>query len=224
MASRRHQKLYGREREVRALLDSFERVASGRVEAVLKVRHAGVGKTALVAIYEPVTRRRGYFASGKFDQLRRDVLFAGWSRLGSQQLLTERGCARRRRAIQSAAAPNGRLLLDVPPALELIIGPQPQVAELEGVESRPLQDGVPELLSCSARSSAGRSACAARLVPRRHAVGGSGEPQPRDHDPVGADDGITAAHRSRRDEEIAPTHPFMLAVDEQVGSACRWRR
>jgi predicted ATPase/serine/threonine protein kinase/signal transduction histidine kinase len=136
------QKLYGRDPEVRALLQSFERVAAGSVETVLVSGHGGIGKTALVQeIYEPVTRRRGYFAAGKFDQLRRDIPFSGL--VGAledlvQQLLTEGEAELEhwRRAIQAAVAPNGRLLTDVVPTLELIIGPQPAVAELDTVESQ----------------------------------------------------------------------------------------
>ena len=136
------QKLYGREAEVRALLGSFERVAKGRVETVLVAGHAGVGKTALVQeLYEPVTRRRGYFAAGKFDQLRRDIPFSGLVNALQdlvQQLLTESEdtLAHWRDAIQAAVAPNGGLLVNVLPALELIIGPQPPVAQLDPVASQ----------------------------------------------------------------------------------------
>jgi hypothetical protein len=136
------QKLYGRSTNVDALLASFERVAKGCVEAVLVSGHAGVGKTALVQeIYEPVTRRRGYFAAGKFDQLRRDIPFSGLVNALQdlvQQLLTEDegALADWRRAIQAAVAPNGRLLLDVLPALELIIGPQPSVPPLDAVAAQ----------------------------------------------------------------------------------------
>ena len=34
--------------------------------------YSGIGKTALVReIYKPITRQRGYFISGKFDQIHR---------------------------------------------------------------------------------------------------------------------------------------------------------
>src|SRR5690606_38291402 len=71
------QRLYGRDAETRVLLDTFARVAAGGVEAVLVAGGAGVGKTSLVQeIHQPITARRGYFATGKFDQLQRDIPFS----------------------------------------------------------------------------------------------------------------------------------------------------
>jgi len=63
------QKLYGREREVDALMEAFERVAAGHTEVILVAGYSGIGKTSLVSeIHTPILRQRGYFVSGKFDQ------------------------------------------------------------------------------------------------------------------------------------------------------------
>jgi serine/threonine protein kinase len=124
------QKLYGRSAETQVLLQSFERVARGGVEAVMVSGQAGIGKTSLVQeIYQPITRRRGYFVAGKFDQLQQNVPFSALVTALQdlvQQLLTEseEAIASWRRAISDAVQPNGQLILDVVPALELIIGPQ----------------------------------------------------------------------------------------------------
>src|SRR5690606_32460743 len=87
------QRLYGRSAESKTLADAFDRVASGGVEAVLVAGPAGIGKSALVReLHEPIAARRGYFAAGKFDQLRRNVPLNGLvSALQAlvQQLLTE---------------------------------------------------------------------------------------------------------------------------------------
>jgi len=136
------QKLYGRSAETQVLLQSFERVARGSVEAVMVAGQAGIGKTTLVQeIYQPITLRRGYFIAGKFDQLQQNVPFSALvTALHDlvQQLLTEseEQIAAWRRAIVEAVHPNGQLMVDVVPALELIIGKQPRVAELEAFEAQ----------------------------------------------------------------------------------------
>jgi predicted ATPase/GAF domain-containing protein/tRNA A-37 threonylcarbamoyl transferase component Bud32 len=136
------QRLYGRAAETQVLLESFERVARGSVEAVTISGQTGIGKTSLVQeIYQPITRRRGYFVAGKFDQLRQNVPFSALVAAFQdlvQQLLTEseEAIAGWRRAIHEAVHPNGQLIVDVVPALELIIGPQPRVQELEAFEAQ----------------------------------------------------------------------------------------
>ena len=136
------QKLYGRGGETGVLLASFERVAGGGVETVTIAGQPGIGKTSLVQeIYQPITRRRGYFVSGKFDLLQQNVPFSALVTALQdlvQQLLTEgeEEIATWREAIHAAVHPNGQLIVDVVPALELIIGPQPRVQELEALEAQ----------------------------------------------------------------------------------------
>ena len=136
------QKLYGRSAETQILLQSFERVARGAVEAVMVAGQAGIGKTTLVQeIYQPITLRRGYFIAGKFDQLQQNVPFSALvTALHDlvQQLLTEseEQIEGWRRAIVEAVSPNGQLMVDVVPALELIIGKQPRVVELDAFEAQ----------------------------------------------------------------------------------------
>jgi predicted ATPase len=67
-------RLYGREDDTAQLLAAFERVADGASEVLLVSGDPGVGKSALVKeLYRPVTSRRGFFVSGKFDQFQRDT-------------------------------------------------------------------------------------------------------------------------------------------------------
>src|SRR6202044_2239551 len=69
------EKLYGREREIDALLDAFDRVvARGAPEFVLVSGYSGVGKSSVVnELHKALVPRRGLFASGKFDQYKRDI-------------------------------------------------------------------------------------------------------------------------------------------------------
>lgn len=76
------QKLYGREAEIATLLTAFQRVAtadknSSHTELMLVTGYSGMGKTTLVReIYQPITEKRGFFISGKFDQFQRDTPYA----------------------------------------------------------------------------------------------------------------------------------------------------
>src|SRR6476620_8296266 len=55
------EKLYGRETEVRTLLDAFDRVANGTSELMLVAGFSGIGKTAVVnEVHKPIVRQRGY--------------------------------------------------------------------------------------------------------------------------------------------------------------------
>src|SRR5271165_3767136 len=64
------EKLYGRKREIAALLASFERVvATGVPELVLVSGYPGIGKSSVVnELYKALASTSGLFASGKFDQ------------------------------------------------------------------------------------------------------------------------------------------------------------
>jgi predicted ATPase/signal transduction histidine kinase len=135
-------KLYGREQEVAKLLSAFERVIQGGPPELLLVSgYSGIGKSALIyEVYKPVTQHRGYFAAGKFDQFQRSVPYRAVSQVLAdlvEQVQTEdkEAVARWRENIQKAIAPNGKLLTDLVPELELLIGPQPDVAVLEPSES-----------------------------------------------------------------------------------------
>ncbi len=134
--------LYGRRAELEVLAGAFDRVAAGAVEAVLISGPSGVGKTSVVReLFPLITRERGYYLSGKFDQLGGDApypaLVAAFDGL-IHQLLTESEdalagwCER----ITAAIAPNGRIVVDALPALERIIGPQPPVVALDAAATQ----------------------------------------------------------------------------------------
>ncbi len=134
-------KLYGRRKEVQALMESFARIEKGDKELFLVSGYSGIGKTSLInEIYKPVTRKQGYFISGKFDQFQREVPYAAFSAAFGQlarQILS--GSAQElehwRRVILAAVGSNGRVVTDVIPELEAVIGRQPPVPDLGPLES-----------------------------------------------------------------------------------------
>jgi PAS domain S-box-containing protein len=131
------ERLYGRDREIETLMAAFDRVvAGGAPELVLVSGYSGIGKSSLVnELHKVLVPSRGLFASGKFDQYKRDIPYAtlvqafqGLVRplLGKQ----EEEIADWREKIQQALGANGQLILSLVPELELIVGPQAEVAPL----------------------------------------------------------------------------------------------
>ncbi len=135
-------KLYGRSGEMATLLAAFERAAAGSQEFMLVAGSAGVGKSALVAeMHKPITEKRGYFISGKFDQYQQHTPYAAFSQAFNELadlLLTEREVTLQqwRDKILAAVGSNGAVLTEIIPHLEQVIGPQPAVTHLSGPESR----------------------------------------------------------------------------------------
>ncbi|WP_445240858.1 ATP-binding protein [Microcoleus vaginatus] len=129
------QKLYGREQEIEILLTAFERVTS-QSELMLVSGYSGIGKSALVQeLYKPVTEKRGYFISGKFDQYQRNIPYSAivtaFQKLINQLLSeTEAQLQEWREKLQAALGNNGQVIVEVIPEVELIIGKQPAVPDL----------------------------------------------------------------------------------------------
>ena len=131
------EKLYGREREVEMLLAAFDRiVASGTPELVLVSGYSGVGKSSVVnELHKVLVPPRGLFASGKFDQYKRDIPYSTLAQ-GFQNLIrpilakSDTELASWRGALQEALGPNARLVVDLVPELKLITGEPPPAPEV----------------------------------------------------------------------------------------------
>src|SRR5712671_1675897 len=72
------EKLYGRSREIETLLACFDRIVNdGAVELVLVSGYSGIGKSSVVnELHKVLVPPRGLFASGKFDQYKRDIPYS----------------------------------------------------------------------------------------------------------------------------------------------------
>ena len=126
------EKLYGQRTRSRCLLASFDRVVTGgRPELVLVSGYSGIGKSAIVnELHKPLVPPRGLFASGKFDQYKRDIPYATLAQAFQSLIRTllskgEEELAKWRDAIREAIEPNGLLIVDLVPELKHIIGEQP---------------------------------------------------------------------------------------------------
>src|SRR4028118_351652 len=112
-----------------------------RSEMMLIAGYSGIGKSAMVKILDkPITRRRGYFIWGKFDQYKRTIPYSAVVSAFSElvrQLLTESEAqlAVWREKLRTSFGQNGQIIIDVIPEVELIVGAQSPVAELGPTES-----------------------------------------------------------------------------------------
>src|SRR6266403_1610708 len=131
------EKLYGRAREIETLLACFDRIVnSGAAELVLVSGYSGIGKSSVVnELHKVLVQRRGLFASGKFDQYKRDIPYSTLAQ-AFQSLIrpllgkSDPELAGWREVFREALGPNGRLIIDLVPEVKLIVGDQPPVPEL----------------------------------------------------------------------------------------------
>jgi predicted ATPase/signal transduction histidine kinase len=130
------EKLYGREPEIEILLSAFDRVRTNRLpEFVLLSGYAGVGKSSVVhEMHKHLIPRHGLFASGKFDQYKKDIpyvtLAQAFQTLIHQILGKSDGEVKQwRSALREAVGRDGQLIASLIPELELVIGSQPAASE-----------------------------------------------------------------------------------------------
>ncbi|MBW4428866.1 MAG: AAA family ATPase [Nostoc desertorum CM1-VF14] len=113
-----------------------------QVEMMLVSGYAGIGKSALVQeIYRPITQKRGYFISGKFDQFQCNIPYSAIADALQklvQQLLSEpdEEVQQWRSRLLTALGSNGQLIVDVIPEVELIVGKQPPLPEVGATEAQ----------------------------------------------------------------------------------------
>ncbi len=127
-------RVYGRDIEMAMLIDEYERVRRGGLGITMLSGYSGIGKTRLVnELKKYVLRKGGRFISGRYDQFQQDIPYSGLLQAFAeliQQILTEPAdrIEKWRQKIASRLGANARLLTEVIPDLELIIGKQPSLA------------------------------------------------------------------------------------------------
>ncbi|HEY9705163.1 MAG TPA: AAA family ATPase, partial [Allocoleopsis sp.] len=138
------QKLYGREEEIQTLLSAFKRIITNnnnQQEIMLLLGDSGLGKSALIQeMYKMIMGEKGYFVSGKFAQYQRNIpysaLINALQELVKQILIeNETKLKEWKTKILQALGQQGSIIIDVIPEVELIIGIQPSVPELDPKET-----------------------------------------------------------------------------------------
>lgn len=210
------QKLYGREQETTDLLAAFHRVGQGASELVTVSGFSGIGKSSLVGeLQRPILRRRGYFATGKFDQFKRETPYGAVAQamrhLCRDLLLepSERLAAFRDRLVGTLGADVSALAAHVP-----------EIERVTGIDAPPQPVAGPEAQD--------RLFAAFR---RFFGVFGSfGHPvvvflddlQWADPRSLALLEFLTTSHDLRmvlvvasyRDNEVYPTHPLVLTLEQ----------
>ena len=136
------QKLYGRDAQISRLLEAFDSVSQGHKDIVFVSGYSGIGKTSLIKeLYKPITRQRGYFISGKYDQLQRTEPYSAF--IGAFQDLMHRLLTEPQERLHAlkevfieALGNNAQVIIDVIPTLGLIMGPQAPAPMLMPQESQ----------------------------------------------------------------------------------------
>jgi PAS domain S-box-containing protein len=137
------ERLYGREHEIDTLLAAFENVlASGTPGLVLISGYSGIGKSSVVnELHKALVPQRGLFASGKFDQYKRDIPYATLAQALRSLVLTilsqsDTELAHWRDSLRDAVGANGQLIVNLVPEVELVIGKPPQISDLSLQDSQ----------------------------------------------------------------------------------------
>ena len=137
------EKLYGREHEIGTLLGAFDRVvANDATELVLVSGYSGIGKSSVVKeLHKALVPPHGLFASGKFDQYTRDIPYATLAQAFRSLVRpflgeSEAEVRQWRDSLSEALGPNGQLIVNLIPELELVMGKQPPVADLPPQDAR----------------------------------------------------------------------------------------
>jgi predicted ATPase/signal transduction histidine kinase len=137
------QTVYGREAECTLLRSAFERVATtGRPELVWLSGPSGIGKSAVVyELRRPIIRRQSFFIAAKFERGKREIPYLAVIRAFRELTLdilagSADEIATWRDRIIDALGPYGRLIIDILPELELVIGLQPEPPELPLAEAQ----------------------------------------------------------------------------------------
>jgi len=134
--------LYGRTTDLNQLISSFEQIAGGRKVLMSVVGPSGIGKSCFVReLSKPLLVKRGFFIEGKFDQLDRSTPYSCFisaiKDLIAQILgLDDSRIAKWKETILQAVGQNGKLITDVIPELEPIIGPQSEMQISSATETK----------------------------------------------------------------------------------------
>lgn len=135
-------KLYGREKEIAFLNDLFESCSKSHKKTLLVSGYSGSGKSALVeGLNHHVSNYKGIFIEGKFDQISSDTPYSTFVQAFNElaQLILAGDNifqAKWKKKITEAIGNSGKILTQFMPGLESLIGKQPDVTDLKGIEAR----------------------------------------------------------------------------------------
>lgn len=131
------QKLYGRKNELETLSGVYSSVCEGHFEAVAIRGLHGAGKSTLVHEFNrSALDQTTFFMVGRFQESTRNIPYSGFIQALSQfiEILLNQSSENLnifRETILQALGPQSRVLIDVVPELELVLGAQPPLPSLD---------------------------------------------------------------------------------------------
>lgn len=135
-------KMVGRNKEAQTVLQQYDLVTHGSFASVFISGLPGIGKTRLIQeLQRPLVENRGYFTSGKFDQYQKNIPYSSLLqalRNLIRTLLTESDTRVElwKERILETLGSQGRVICDVIPELNVLVGQQPECVVLPPVEAR----------------------------------------------------------------------------------------
>jgi predicted ATPase/transcriptional regulator with GAF, ATPase, and Fis domain len=136
------ERLYGRDAELEALTMAFDAARDGEKGLLLVSGYSGVGKTSFISeLSRPIARQRGYFVTGKFDQVARNIPYGALIQafralIGLVLAESEEQLARIRQRLSKELGANGGVIAEVIPEIEFVIGKQAPPKPLDPTETQ----------------------------------------------------------------------------------------
>lgn len=136
-------KMVGRTAEAKHVLDEYAQVVAGKgFHSAFISGLPGIGKTRLIQeLQQPLVENKGYFTSGKFDQYQKNIPYSSLIQAFRNLIrtfLTESDARvdEWKQQILVAVGNQGKVITDVIPELNTLLGQQPEVIDLPPVEAR----------------------------------------------------------------------------------------
>jgi predicted ATPase/class 3 adenylate cyclase/tRNA A-37 threonylcarbamoyl transferase component Bud32 len=134
--------LYGRDAEINFINSLFEKCVIGEKSTLLVCGYSGCGKTALVeALKNTSSHRKGIFIKGKFDQISSNTPYSSFIQAFNELTrIIMAGNAefqmKWKQKITEAIGNPGKILSQFMPGMENLIGKQPEIPDLKGLEAQ----------------------------------------------------------------------------------------
>ena len=134
------QKIYGREKELKMLEESFTKSIKDSSQIVLVSGEAGTGKTSFVnELHRYVSKEKGYFIRGKYNQYNENIPYSAIIQAFRELILQISNSDREyvnsvSESLKSSLDKNGAIISGIIPEIEKLIGIQPKLPSLNPAE------------------------------------------------------------------------------------------